>query len=107
MNFFQLKSGDAHRHSAVNNSPLSISALNQQVARDWKNPSPCSGWLAKSQPDPGSVWPPVFFPQGQDAQVRCVMWRSRAQTLGWQPQDGAQVEARVLVSFYEPRGNFN
>jgi exodeoxyribonuclease VII large subunit len=40
------------------------------------------------------------------AQVRCVMFRSRAQVLEFPPKDGMQVEARALVSFYEPRGDF-
>ncbi|MGQ0656095.1 MAG: exodeoxyribonuclease VII large subunit, partial [Betaproteobacteria bacterium] len=40
------------------------------------------------------------------AQVDCVMFRSRAAALDWQPQNGAQVEARALVSLYEPRGRF-
>ena len=40
------------------------------------------------------------------AQVRCVMWRNRAQLLGWRLENGQRVEARVLVSFYEPRGEF-
>ena len=40
------------------------------------------------------------------AQVRCVMWRNRAQLLGWRLENGQRIEARVLVSFYEPRGEF-
>jgi exodeoxyribonuclease VII large subunit len=40
------------------------------------------------------------------AQVDCVMFRSRVVALGWEPRNGAQVEARVLVSLYEPRGRF-
>jgi len=40
------------------------------------------------------------------AQVRCVMWRNRAQLVGWRLENGQRVEARVLVSFYEPRGEF-
>ena len=40
------------------------------------------------------------------AQVDCVMFRSRVAALGWEPRNGAQVEARVLVSLYEPRGRF-
>jgi len=40
------------------------------------------------------------------AQVDCVMFRSRAAALEWEPQNGAQVEARALVSLYEPRGRF-
>ena len=40
------------------------------------------------------------------SQVDCVMFRSRAAALDWQPQNGAQVEARALVTLYEPRGRF-
>jgi exodeoxyribonuclease VII large subunit len=40
------------------------------------------------------------------AQVECVMFRSRAAALDWEPREGAQVEARALVSLYEPRGRF-
>ncbi len=34
------------------------------------------------------------------------MWRNRAQLLGWRLENGQQVEARALVSLYEPRGDF-
>ena len=40
------------------------------------------------------------------AQVDCVMFRNRAQLLGWQPADGVQVEVRALASLYEARGKF-
>jgi exodeoxyribonuclease VII large subunit len=40
------------------------------------------------------------------AQVDCVMFRSRLAALDWAPQNGAQVEARALVTLYEPRGRF-
>ena len=40
------------------------------------------------------------------AQVDCVMFRSRAAALDWQPRDGMAVEARALVTLYEPRGRF-
>src|SRR6266702_7670599 len=40
------------------------------------------------------------------AQVDCVMFRSRAALLERELRDGAQVEARVLVTLYEPRGRF-
>lgn len=40
------------------------------------------------------------------AQVRCVMFRSRAQILPWRIENGQQVEVRALVSLYEPRGEF-
>ena len=40
------------------------------------------------------------------AQVRCVMFRSRAQALPWRLENGQQVEVRALVSLYEARGEF-
>jgi exodeoxyribonuclease VII large subunit len=40
------------------------------------------------------------------AQVRCAMFRSRAQTLPWRLENGQQVEANALVSLYEARGDF-
>ncbi len=47
-----------------------------------------------------------FVLKDEQAQVRCVMFRYRHQYLDWQPRDGMQVEAQVLVSLYEPRGEF-
>ena len=40
------------------------------------------------------------------AQVDCVMFRGRAAYLDWTPQDGMRIEARALVTLYEPRGRF-
>lgn len=49
----------------------------------------------------------VYFSlKDSQAQVRCAMWRSRAQLLGWRLENGNKVEARVLPSFYEARGEF-
>src|SRR5262245_15138600 len=47
-----------------------------------------------------------FVLKDEHAQARCVMFRSRRQHLGWEPRDGMQIEAQVLVSLYEPRGEF-
>ena len=41
-----------------------------------------------------------------NAQVRCVMFRNRAQLLGWRLENGQHIEARVLVTLYEARGDF-
>lgn len=40
------------------------------------------------------------------AQVRCVMFRNRAAAIGFNPENGMQVEVRALPSLYEPRGEF-
>jgi exodeoxyribonuclease VII large subunit len=46
-----------------------------------------------------------FVLKDEQAQLRCVMFRNRRQQLDWEPRDGLQVEAQVLVSLYEPRGD--
>ncbi len=49
----------------------------------------------------------VYFSLKDDAaQVRCVMFRNRAQLLPWRLENGQQAEAQVLASLYEPRGEF-
>lgn len=49
----------------------------------------------------------IYFTLKDDrAQVRCVMFRSRAQLLRERPHSGDQVLLRARVSFYEDRGEF-
>lgn len=47
-----------------------------------------------------------FSLKDSGAQVRCVMFRGRNSYLGWIPKEGDKVEARVLVTLYEARGEF-
>jgi len=47
-----------------------------------------------------------FSLKDAQAQVRCVMFRSRAQVLPWKLDNGQQVEAHALVTLYEARGDF-
>ena len=47
-----------------------------------------------------------FSLKDAQAQVRCVMFRSRAQLLPWKLDNGQQVEAHALVTMYEARGDF-
>jgi exodeoxyribonuclease VII large subunit len=47
-----------------------------------------------------------FTLKDRTAQVDCVMFRSRAAALDWEPRDGMQVEVRALPTLYEPRGRF-
>src|SRR2546428_3030051 len=47
-----------------------------------------------------------FVLKDEHAQARCVMFRQRHRGLEWLPHDGMQVEAQVLVTLYEPRGDF-
>jgi exodeoxyribonuclease VII large subunit len=56
-----------------------------------------------SQPRSGHLY---FALKDPHAQVRCAMFRNRNVLLRFAPADGQQVLARVRVSFYEPRGEF-
>ncbi|MBI3376230.1 MAG: exodeoxyribonuclease VII large subunit [Betaproteobacteria bacterium] len=47
-----------------------------------------------------------FTLKDSQAQARCVLFRNRAQLLGWQPDNGVKVEVRALVTMYEARGEF-
>src|SRR5687767_10645207 len=47
-----------------------------------------------------------FTLKDASAQVDCVMFRSRAAALDWEPREGMRVEARALPTLYEPRGRF-
>ena len=62
------------------------------------------GELSNLSRAPSGHW--YFTLKDGGAQVDCVMFRSRAAALDWEPRDGMQVEARALVTLYEPRGRF-
>ena len=91
----------------VDNSVLSVSRLNRLVRECLESAFPLT-WVGGEISNltyaaSGHVY---FSLKDAGAQVRCVMWRSRAQTLGWRLENGQKIEARTLVSFYEPRGEF-
>lgn len=86
---------------------LTVSTLNRQVRNCLESSFPLT-WISGEISNltyaaSGHVY---FSLKDEGAQVRCVMWRSRAQVLGWRLENGLKVEARALVSFYEPRGEF-
>ena len=47
-----------------------------------------------------------FVLKDQEAQVRCVMFRNKAQLVPWPVTNGDQVEVFAQVGFYAPRGEF-
>ncbi|WP_341678391.1 exodeoxyribonuclease VII large subunit [Niveibacterium sp. SC-1] len=47
-----------------------------------------------------------FTLRDESAQVRCVMYRSRAQLVPFRLAEGQRVEIRALVTLYEARGEF-
>ena len=74
-------------------------ALERRFALQW-----VAGEISGLKPAPsGHLY---FVLKDSQSQVDCVMFRSRAALLEWEPRDGLQVEARALVTLYEPRGRF-
>lgn len=86
---------------------LPISLLNRLVRERLESAFPLC-WVAGevsnlSYAASGHVY---FSLKDANAQVRCVMFRHRAQLLGWRLENGQHIEARVLVTLYEARGDF-
>lgn len=86
---------------------LTVSELNRSVARLIEQSlGPCTvrGELSNVVRASSGHW--YFSLKDPGAQVRAVMFRGRAQYLGFAPREGQQVVARVVAGLYEPRGDF-
>jgi len=86
---------------------LTISDLNRQVRERLETTFPLT-WVQGeisnlSRAPSGHLY---FTLKDNQAQARCVVWRNKAQLLGWQPENGQQVDVRALVTLYEPRGDY-
>jgi len=88
-------------------SPLSIATLNRRVRECLEGNFPLC-WVAGeiSNLTVASSGHAYFTLKDESAQARCVMFRNRHQLLGWKLANGQHIEARVLVSLYEARGDF-
>jgi exodeoxyribonuclease VII large subunit len=75
------------------------SALERNFALQWT-----SGEVSNLMRAGSGHW--YFSLKDREAQVRCVMFRSRNQLLDWVPRDGDRVEARVVPGLYVARGEF-
>jgi exodeoxyribonuclease VII large subunit len=88
-------------------SVLTVSALNRSVRDLLESRLPLAwvaGEISNFTAARSGHW--YFSLKDDSAQVRCVMFRSRGQAVDWVPRDGDRVEARALVTLYEPRGDF-
>ncbi len=91
----------------MNPEILTVSELNRQARQSLEQRFPLL-WVGGevsnlTRAASGHVY---FSLKDAQAQVRCVMFRSRAQGLSWQLENGQQVEAQALVTLYEARGDF-
>jgi exodeoxyribonuclease VII large subunit len=86
---------------------VSVSALLRSVRETLERRFPLAwiaGEISNFRPAASGHW--YFTLKDEAAQVDCVMFRGRAAALDWQPAEGLRVEARALVTLYEPRGRF-
>ena len=86
---------------------LTVSELNREVRELIESGFPLiwvEGEISNlARPSSGHVY---FSLKDRNAQVRCAMFRNRAQLLRFRPADGQQVMIRARVSLYEARGEF-
>ncbi|MBQ5938623.1 MULTISPECIES: exodeoxyribonuclease VII large subunit [unclassified Massilia] len=86
---------------------MTVTALNQQVARLLERSFPLvwiGGEISNFTRASSGHW--YFTLKDDAAQVRAVMFRSRAQMAGFTPREGDKVEVRALVTLYGARGDY-
>ncbi|MGB6009239.1 exodeoxyribonuclease VII large subunit [Castellaniella sp.] len=86
---------------------LSVAQLNRQVARLLEAGIPrlwVAGEISNFTRAASGHW--YFSIKDESAAVRAVMFRGRAQAVGFVPEVGGRYEFRVQVSLYEPRGDY-
>lgn len=88
-------------------TPISVSELNRRARHLIEAKFELlwvSGELSNVTHAASGHW--YFVLKDDAAQVRCVMFRNRAASLGFKPEAGMQVDVRALPSLYEARGEF-
>ncbi len=98
---------DLPESSAAAQQILTVSQLNQAVSRLLERSFPLT-WVAGeisnfTRAASGHCY---FTLKDAGAQVRAVMFRSRAQAVGFTPREGDKVEVRATVGLYAARGDF-
>ena len=92
---------------SATNKIFSVSLLNQSVARLMEMHIPLcwvAGEVSNMVRAASGHW--YFTLKDEQAQVRAVMFRGRAQYASFQPREGDRVEVRAQVTLYAPRGDY-
>ncbi|HEY1607671.1 MAG TPA: exodeoxyribonuclease VII large subunit, partial [Paraburkholderia sp.] len=82
-----------------------VSALNRAIGAMLERSFPLawvSGEVSNFTRAASGHW--YFSIKDAQAQIRCVMFRGRAQYAEFVPREGDRIEVRALVTMYEPRG---
>src|SRR3984957_16195868 len=91
--------------SSRSEAVIPVSALNRAVAATLERNFPLSwisGEVSNFTRAASGHW--YFSIKDAQAQIRCVMFRMRAQHADFTPREGDRIEVRALVTMYEPRG---
>lgn len=86
---------------------LTVSALNQAVARLLEKNIPLcwiSGEVSNFTRATSGHW--YFTLKDAQAQVRAVMFKSRAMSVDFIPREGEKIEVRATATLYAPRGDY-
>jgi exodeoxyribonuclease VII large subunit len=84
---------------------IPVSALNRAISSMLERSFPLvwvSGEVSNFTRAASGHW--YFSIKDAGAQMRCVMFRGRAQYAEFTPREGDRIEVRALVTMYEPRG---
>ena len=91
--------------NARSDAVIPVSALNRAIAGTLERNFPLSwisGEVSNFTRAASGHW--YFSIKDAGAQIRCVMFRGRAQHAEFTPREGDRIEVRALVTMYEPRG---
>ncbi|KND55473.1 Exodeoxyribonuclease VII large subunit [Candidatus Paraburkholderia kirkii] len=84
---------------------IPVSVLNRAISTMLERSFPLvwvSGEVSNFTRAASGHW--YFSIKDANAQMRCVMFRGRAQYAEFMPREGDRIEVRALVTMYEPRG---
>ena len=84
---------------------IPVSALNRAIGTMLERSFPLvwiAGEVSNFTRAASGHW--YFSIKDAQAQIRCVMFRGRAQYAEFMPREGDKIEVRALVTMYEPRG---
>ncbi|MGH8781424.1 exodeoxyribonuclease VII large subunit [Paraburkholderia sp.] len=90
---------------AGNDAVVPVSMLNRAIGTMLERSFPLvwvSGEVSNFTRAASGHW--YFSIKDAQAQMRCVMFRGRAQHAEFTPREGDRIEVRALVTMYEPRG---
>ncbi|KAF1055750.1 MAG: Exodeoxyribonuclease 7 large subunit [Burkholderia gladioli] len=91
--------------AASGDGVIPVSALNRAIGSMLERSFPLSwvsGEVSNFTRAASGHW--YFSIKDKGAQMRCVMFRGRAQHAPFTPREGDRIEVRALVTMYEPRG---